>query len=176
VVSRDLVHKSDVGGVELNVHSAEQLRLAYRRIYDSVATKAPGARIDGVLVAPMMSGGLEFSLGVQNDPVFGPTVMVGLGGIYIEVLKDVSFRHAPVSREQAHAMLRELRGAKMLDGVRGKAAPDVDAMVDAIVRLSVLATDRADRIASIDINPLIVMPKGQGAFAADGVVQLRSAG
>ncbi|MGE4238990.1 acetate--CoA ligase family protein [Ramlibacter sp.] len=173
VLSRDLVHKSDVGGVELDIRNADQLRTAFRRMHDNVSTKAPGARIDGVLVAPMISGGLEFSLGVQNDPVFGPTVMVGLGGIFIEVLEDVAFRHAPVSRDEARGMLRELRGAKMLDGVRGKPAADVDALVDAIVKLSALAASGADRIASIDINPLIVLPAGRGAFAVDGVVQLR---
>jgi len=173
LLSRDLVHKSDVGGVELNVRDNAQLSVAYRRMHHTVANKAPDACIDGVLVAPMISGGIEFSLGVQNDPVFGPTVMVGLGGIFIEVLKDVTFRHAPVSHDQARAMLQELKGAKLLDGVRGHPVADVEALVDAIVRLSILATCRADRIASIDINPLIVLPKGQGAFAVDGVVQLR---
>lgn len=173
LVSRDLVHKSDVGGVELDVRDKAQLSVAYRRMHESVAIKAPGARIDGVLVAPMISGGIEFSLGVHNDPVFGPTVMVGLGGIFIEVLRDVALRHAPVGRDQARAMLQELQGAKLLDGVRGHDAADVDALVDAIVRLSLLAASRADRIASIDINPLIVLPNGRGAFAVDGVVQLR---
>lgn len=173
VLSRDLLHKSDVGGVELDVRDAQQLLTAWRRMHASVATRAPAARIQGVLVAPMIHGGLELALGVQNDPVFGPTVMVGLGGIFIEVLKDVAFRHAPVGQAEARAMLFELRGAPMLEGTRGRPAADVEALVETIVRLSALASSGRDRIASIDINPLLVLPRGQGAFAIDGVVQLQ---
>lgn len=176
VISRDLLHKSDVGGVELDIRDDAQLRIAYRRMHDNVSRNAPNARIDGVLVAKMLKGGLEFSLGVHNDPVFGPTIMAGLGGIFIEVLKDVAFRHAPVAPEQAHAMLRELRGYPLLQGVRGQPPSDIEALVDALVRLSQLAVGLRGRIASIDVNPVLVLPEGQGAFAVDGVVQLKAGG
>ena len=173
VVSADLLHKSDVGGVALNLSNADEVRASFEGIMASVKRAAPTARVDGVLVAPMIRDGLEFSLGVQDDPVFGPVVMAGMGGVFIEVLKDVSFRRAPVSRTDVHSMLDELRGRALLDGVRGAPEADIEAVIDAIVSLSNFASKHCDRVASVDVNPILVRPSGKGAVVVDAVVQLK---
>lgn len=174
ILSPDIVHKSDVGGVVLDVRDAASLRDAWRRMHVTLQAKASGARLKGVLVAPMMRGGVECVLGVQNDPVFGPVVMVGLGGIFVEVLRDVVFRHAPVTAREAVDMLHELRGLPLLEGYRGHPAADIDALAQAIAKVSELAVAGAHRILSIDVNPVLVMPSGAGVYALDGVVQLRA--
>lgn len=174
IVSPDILHKSDVGGVALDLRDAASVRQAWVRMHADLQARAPRARLEGVLVAPMMRGGVECVLGVQNDPVFGPVVMVGLGGIFVEVLRDVVFRHAPVTPREAVDMLRELRGLALLEGCRGHAPGDIEALAQAIARVSELAVAGAHRIASIDVNPVLVMPRGQGVYALDGVVQLRA--
>lgn len=173
LVSPDVLHKSDIGGVELGVTGGDDARTAYERIVAAAETHAPSAKVEGVLVTPMVADGLEISLGIQNDPVFGPVVMAGLGGVFIEVLKDVSFRKAPVSHRDAEEMLDELRGRKVLDGARGKPAADIPALVETIVKLSDFAVAAGERIESVDVNPLLVLPKGQGAVAVDAVIELR---
>lgn len=126
-----------------------------------------------MLVAPMAPPGVEMILGVQRDPVFGPVVMVGMGGIYAELLDDVSLRIAPVDPEGAMNMVRELKAFPLLDGARGRPRADLDALVRAIVRLSVFAHQHADRIESIDINPFRVFEAGRGAAALDAVLLTR---
>lgn len=171
IVSADIVHKSDIGGVMLNVADAKAVRDGYDAILARVMRAAPDARVDGVLVAPMITGGVETVMGVVRDPLFGPVVMFGLGGVFVEVLRDVVFRPAPFDIEEGHAMIAEVRGKAMFDGVRGAEAADVDAVADALSKLSLFATANADTIASIDINPFLVLPKGKGAIAVDAFIE-----
>ncbi|MDG2286545.1 MAG: acetate--CoA ligase family protein, partial [Alphaproteobacteria bacterium] len=124
--------------------------------------------IEGVIVSEMVSGGVETVLGVINDPVFGPAVMFGLGGVFVEVLGDVTFRLAPFGLDEAHRMINEIKGIKMLHGARGTAPVDIDALADALVKLSVFAAANADRVSSIDVNPFIV--KEKGAVAVDALI------
>lgn len=170
IVSADIQHKSDVGGVRLGLANADAVAAAYDDIMAAVAEKAPTAGIDGVLIAPMVAGGVETILGTHTDPVFGPVVLFGLGGIFVEVLKDVTFRVAPFGIDEAHRMIREVKGYPMLEGVRGQPPADVDALAEALARLSVYAAAERDRIESIDLNPFLVLPKGQGALAVDALV------
>ncbi len=175
VLSPDIVHKTEVGGVALGLADAAALSAAWRAMMARVRREAPEARIDGALVAPMVGDGLEFLVGVQRDPIFGPVVVAGLGGVFVELFDDVALRLAPVSHEQAHAMLRELRAHALLRGHRGGPPADVDALADAIVRLSRLAARHADTVESIEINPLRVFPAGQGVLALDAAVVPRAA-
>jgi acyl-CoA synthetase (NDP forming) len=175
VVSAALTHKSDVGGVALGIATPDEAAAAYAAVLARVRQRAPGAAIDGCLVAPMVSGVCETILGVHRDPVFGPVVMVGLGGVLVEVLRDVAFRAAPVDPDEARRMLAELRGARLLEGVRGRPPADVDALVDALVRLSRFAAAHAGEIESLDVNPFIVRARGQGGCAVDAVLLRRGA-
>ena len=170
VVSPDILHKSDVGGVKLALSGDEAVRGAYAAILDSVRTHRPDARIDGVLVAPMAQQGVECIAGVHCDPVFGPVVMFGLGGVFVEVLKDVSFRLAPFGRQQALSMIREIKGYALLQGARGTPPCDIDALADALVALSRFAYSRRHDFSSAEINPLLALPAGQGALALDAVL------
>ena len=173
IVSPDILHKSEIGGVILNVATRDAAETAYRDLLARAEAHAPDARIDGVLVAPMVSGGVETILGVVRDPVFGPVVMFGLGGIFVEVLKDVTFRIAPFGIDEARRMIREVRGYPMLQGVRGAPPSDEDALADALARLSVFAAANADVLETIDVNPFIVLPKGEGAVAVDALIAVR---
>ncbi|MBK5289193.1 MAG: acetate--CoA ligase family protein [Acidimicrobiia bacterium] len=169
VSSPDLLHKSDLGLVKVGVETAA----AVRATYDHLLTTAHSAggrnvRIDGVIVSELVSGGVETVVGISQDALFGPVVMAGLGGIFVEVLGDVTFRVPPFGNEQAVAMLDELAGAKMLDGVRGAKPADRAAMVDVIMKVQRLALDLADEIGELDINPLVIRPKG--AVALDALV------
>ena len=171
IVSADIAHKSDVGGVMLDLADEAAVRLAHTRIRDRVARALPDARIDGVLVAAMIPAGVETVLGVVRDPLFGPIVMVGLGGIFVELLRDVVFRPAPFAVADAHEMIDQLRGRALLDGVRGAPPADVDALAEALALLSLFAAANADTIASIDINPFVVLARGQGAIALDALIE-----
>ncbi|QHE84337.1 acetate--CoA ligase family protein [Hydrogenophaga sp. BPS33] len=175
VLSPDIVHKTEVGGVALNLRDDHALANAWREMMARVRREAPDARIEGALVAPMVGPGLEFIVGVQRDPIFGPVIVAGLGGVFVELFNDVALRIAPVSHEQAHEMLRELRAYPLLQGHRGAPAADVEALADAIVRLSQLAVRHAESVESIEINPLRVFPTGQGVLALDAVVLPRGA-
>jgi acetate---CoA ligase (ADP-forming) len=174
IVSADIQHKSDIGGVKLNLQSVDEVRAGYQTIMAAVGQHAGDAAIDGVLVAPMISGGVETIMGVHRDPVFGPVVLFGLGGIFVEVLKDVTFRIAPFGLDEAHRMIDEVRGRALLDGVRGQPAADVDALALGLCQLSVYAAAHADVIESIDINPFLVMAKGEGAVAVDALILSRT--
>ncbi|GAA5236303.1 acetate--CoA ligase family protein [Verticiella sediminum] len=170
VLSAALPHKTEAGGVVLGVNDLAQAAQAYDRIRERVAAAVPDAAIDGVLVAPMVAGGVECILGAHRDPVLGAVVMLGAGGVNVELMRDVSFRLAPVDRQQARAMIDELKSAPLLRGFRGAPVADVEALADAIVRLSRLAFDAGETLAAIDINPLRVMPVGQGVLALDALV------
>ena len=168
--SPDIAHKTEAGGVRLSLVGGAAIAEGLDAIMDSAKHYAPQARINGVLVQEMARPGVELMLGVIRDPVFGPIVVAGLGGIHVEVLKDIAYRAAPVTPRQAGEMLNELRGVKLLDGVRGMAARDRAAVVDAIVRLSWFAHDFKDAIAEMDINPLMVYEQGAGARVLDALI------
>lgn len=170
IVSPDIAHKTEVGGVVVGVRSEAQLREEHDAMLARVAQKAPRARITGVLVAQMAQGGTELILGTTKDPVFGPVVMVGLGGIFAEVLRDVALQVAPVSEAQALQMLRSLKAFALLDGARGRPRADVAAAARAVAALSRFAARHANTVCEIDINPLVVLDHGQGAFALDALL------
>ncbi|HBP30390.1 MAG TPA: CoA-binding protein [Advenella kashmirensis] len=170
IVSADILHKSDVGGVKLGIKGDQAVSHAYDDILSSVQSKMPQAKIDGVLVAPMRNGGIECIMGVHRDAVFGPVVMFGLGGIFVEILKDVSFRLAPFDRGQALSMIQEIRATALLSGARGQGPADIAALADTLVALSRLAYEQREYIESIDINPILALPEGQGVLALDGVI------
>ncbi len=169
VLSRDIAHKSEVGGVRLNIANLDELAEAIRIIRANVKKHRPDATIDGFIVAEMITDGLETIVGVLRDPSFGPVVAFGLGGIATEVLKDVSYRVAPFGVDQARAMTGELRSAPLFGPFRGRGELDVDALAEAIARVSVLAAQEG-RIVELDINPLFVRPRGKGVAAADALV------
>jgi acyl-CoA synthetase (NDP forming) len=168
IASPDIAHKSDVGGVVLNVAGGAEAADAFARIVASVRAARPEARIDGVALSPMIAGGVETVIGTVNDPDFGPLVMFGLGGIHVETLKDVAFRLAPVSDAEARSMIHEIRGLPVLRGARGAPPSDIDALARAITALSRFAAAHATDIASVDINPFIVLPKG--GMAVDALI------
>lgn len=173
IASPDIAHKTEVGGVVVNVKSPADARTAAADMLAHVRAKAPAARIEGVIVAPMITGGVEAIVGVTQDPSLGAIVMFGLGGIFVEVLKDVTFRAAPFDEDEAHRMIREIRGYAMLEGVRGAPPADVNALAKLLSTLSRFAAAHADRISSIDLNPVLVMPRGQGVAALDALVVLK---
>ena len=170
IVSPGLPHKTEVGGVALGLRDADAVRAAHVAMLDRVRAKAPQARIDGVLVAPMVSGGTEMILGVTQDPVFGPVVMAGLGGIFAEIIKDVAIRPAPVSTAEAMDMVRSLKAFPVLDGARGRPRADLAALAEAIAALSRFAVRHAAEVAEVDINPLMVRAEGEGAVALDALL------
>ena len=170
VASPEITHKTEIGGVALGVSGDDAVRATFENLSAAVATHRPDATLDGILVAPMISGGVEVVIGVQNDETFGPAVMVGLGGVLVEVLDDVSLRLAPFGVDEAGRMIDELRGRRILDGVRGAPPADVNALAEALASLSVFAAANADRFESIDVNPVMVRPEGQGAVAVDALI------
>jgi acyl-CoA synthetase (NDP forming) len=170
IVSPDIAHKTEVGGVFVGVRSEAQLLEEYDNLLARVALKAPAARIAGVLVAEMVQGGVELILGTKKDPVFGPMVMVGLGGIFAEIFKDVALQPAPVDEAQATAMLRSLKAFALLDGARGRPKADVQAAAKAIAALSRFAARHVRNVSEIDINPLVVLEQGSGARALDALL------
>jgi len=169
VSSPELTHKSDLGLVRLGVASARDVRTDYDELMRK-AQRAAGkhGRIDGVLVSETVEGGVETVVGVSHDPLFGPVVMVGFGGVFVEVLRDVSFRVPPFDRDEAERMVRELRGFPLLQGVRGQKPADIGALVDVVMDVQRLAMDLAGDVRELDINPLIVRPRG--AVALDALV------
>ncbi|MGZ8201907.1 MAG: acetate--CoA ligase family protein [Burkholderiales bacterium] len=174
VQSADIAHKTEARAVRLGIADAAALESAYGEVVANALAWRPGARIEGVLVQEMVAGGIEAILGINNDPLFGPAVMFGLGGIFAEVLGDVAFRIAPVTAAAARDMIAETKGHPVLAGARGKAPADVEALVDAIVKLSALAIDLEDQVAELDVNPLFVMEQGKGVIAADALIRLKS--
>ncbi|MFF1394515.1 acetate--CoA ligase family protein [Streptomyces sp. NPDC058287] len=162
-----LAHKSDLGLVKVGLTSASQVRDAYRELTD--IARYEGLDLDGVLVCQMVERGVEMVVGVTQDDLFGPTVTVGLGGVLVEVLRDTAVRVPPFAEDQARAMLDELRGRPLLDGMRGAPPVDLDALVEVVLRVQRMALELGDELAELDINPLMVLPRGQGAVALDAL-------
>lgn len=176
IASAAIAHKSEIGGVIVGVRDEAQAREAFRTLRARAAARAPQARIDGVLVARMAERGVETIVGVVRDPVFGPVVMFGLGGVFVEAFKDVAFRVAPFGVAEARAMIAEVKGRVLLAGVRGQPPADEAALAAAIAALSAYADRYADVIESIDINPLVVLPAGHGVLALDALIVPASRG
>jgi acetyltransferase len=166
IQSGQILHKSDAGGVALDLGTEDEVRRAYDEILASARRAAPDAEIQGVLVQEMVKGGVEVILGSTKDPVFGPVIMFGLGGIFVEAVGDVSFRVAPLSRNDAEDMIEEIKGNRVLRGMRGREPADLDAIADALLVVSRLATNHRDAIEEMDINPLVVFPRGAKAVDA----------
>jgi acetyltransferase len=166
IASPDILHKSDVGGIMVGLKNDEQVREAFPTLIQRAKAHMPDATIWGVQIQEMVTNAREVIIGMNRDPQFGPLIMFGLGGIYVEVLADVTFRVAPMTQAQARSMVEEIRSYKLLTGVRGQAPSDLEATIDAILRISQLATDFPE-IAELDINPLLVRDAGKGAVAVD---------
>jgi acyl-CoA synthetase (NDP forming) len=170
--SPDLAHKTDVGGVRLGCADSAAVRRGFAEMVAEVRRRAPAARIEGVLVQPMVADGLEMIVGVKSDPLVGPAVVCGFGGVLVEVLRDVAVRVPPIDGEDAREMLRELKGAALLGGVRGRPPADVAAVVDVVTRIGALAEALGPRLSGLDLNPLIARPEGRGAVAVDWLIEL----
>ncbi|HKF70734.1 MAG TPA: acetate--CoA ligase family protein [Stellaceae bacterium] len=173
VVAPEILHKTELGGVALRLASADAVRASFAEITARVAAAQPEATLRGCLVAPMIEGAVETILGIKNDPAFGPMVALGLGGTLVEALGDVALRAAPIGLDEARAMIKQLKGRRILDGIRGAPPADIGALADAIVRLSQFAAAHANEIASLDINPFAVLPRGGGAMALDALIERR---
>jgi acyl-CoA synthetase (NDP forming) len=171
VISEQISHKSDVGGVQLNLRNGPAVEAAFEDMLKRIHQSYPEAKIDGVLVQPMATGGQELILGGRQDPNFGPVVLIGLGGIFVEVLEEVSLRVAPITPKEAHEMIDELRGAPILKGARGHKPSDLQAVSEALLRLSQLLIDFPD-IRELDINPLRVFQENNGCRALDARIML----
>jgi acyl-CoA synthetase (NDP forming) len=171
IVAGQISHKSDVGGVQLNLRNPAALAAAFDDMLTRIKAAYPDAEIDGVLVQPMVTGGQELILGGRQDPQFGPVVLVGLGGIFVEILEEVAIRVAPVNRGEAEEMVESLRGAAILKGARGHRPADIPALVEALQRLSQLLVDIPE-ILEVDINPLRLFHAGEGCRALDARVIL----
>ncbi len=171
IMSDDIIHKSDVNGVVLNINSVEEARKTYNSIIDRVRQTMPEAAIRGIQVSRMILSGEEVILGMKRDPAFGPIIMFGLGGIYVEVFRDVSFRVAPIDEPIADSMIKQIKAFKILNGIRGKAPRDIAAIKDCLMRLSQLAID-CPQIKELDINPLIVLKESGGCYVADARILL----
>ena len=174
VCAAGALHKTEIGGVVLDVKTATAARQAYETVTSNARAADPAARIEGVLIAPMVTGGVETIAGIRRDPTFGPVVMFGLGGIFVEVLRDVSFRVAPFGAAEALRMIDETRAGVVLRGARGRGPYDMTALAAALSRLSAFAAVHADAIDSAEINPLVVLPEGRGAVALDAVIVTRA--
>lgn len=170
IESGDILHKSDVGGVKLNIVGAEAAQEAYCEILNNVKEKRPDAKINGILMVPMLKSGVEMIIGVNNDPQFGPMIMVGMGGVFVEVFKDVALYPAPVNHGEALEMLKSLKSFRLLNGYRGNPPCDIDALCDIIVNISQYAAENKNVLKELDINPLFVYPKGQGVGVADALI------
>ncbi|MFD9881696.1 acetate--CoA ligase family protein [Streptomyces alboflavus] len=162
-----IAHKTELGLVKVGLTSASQVRDAYRDLTD--IARYEGVDLDGVLVCQMIERGVEMVVGVSPDPLFGPTVTVGLGGVLVEVLRDVAVGVPPFGEEEARRMLSSLRGRALLDGVRGAPPADLDALVEVVLRVQRMSLELGDTLAELDINPLLVLPRGQGAVALDAL-------
>lgn len=159
IVSPDILHKSDAGGVKVNLRNKDDMLSAYHDILANIKANRPGAEIVGILAAEMLPQGVECIIGMTEDASFGPAIMFGLGGIFVEVLKDVSFRVLPVDKKNALDMIGEIKGSAILRGIRGQKPKDIDAMADLIVKVAALL-EANPAIRELDINPCFIYENG----------------
>ena len=171
IVSPNILHKTDVGGIKVGIEDEKELEESYDDILFSVKRYMPDANISGILVQEMVKDKKETIIGISEDPQFGPMIMFGLGGIYVEVLKDVSFRIAPISEKIAREMIGEIKTIKLLKGTRGETPSDIESIIDVLLRMSQLVTDFPE-IMEMDINPLFVMKRGEGSIAGDARIRI----
>jgi len=165
IVSPDISHKSDAGGIVLNLNNSQEVEQGYKDLIDSVSINSPTAEISGVLVCEQADDGLELIVGALHDTVFGPTIMFGLGGIFIEVFEDISFRVAPLKRIDAEEMVQEIKGIKILKGIRGQAPKDTDALIELLMSVSRMITEEKS-VKELDLNPVRLYEKGLLALDA----------
>ncbi|ATW28149.1 acetate--CoA ligase family protein [Candidatus Formimonas warabiya] len=170
VESAEILHKSDMGGVMLGIRDDVAAGEAFRRIMDNARKHKPEAKVNGVLIQEMLPEGLEMILGVHNDPQFGPVVLCGLGGVFVEVFKDVSLSPAPLNSCEALAMLQSLKAFPLFNGYRGRNVLDIEALAQTIVKIARFAADHKNTLSQLDINPLMVYPKGKGVCAVDALI------
>lgn len=170
--SPDILHKTEAKGIRIGVKNKEEVLAAYGALIQNGRTYNPRAKLNGVLVQEMVEEGVEVIIGVSKDKLFGPTVMFGLGGIFVELLKDISFRVCPLNKLDAQRMVREIKGFKILEGIRGKPECDVEELERTLLRISTFALECSDFIQEVDINPLVVRPKGKGVKMIDALVVL----
>jgi 4-hydroxybutyryl-CoA synthetase (ADP-forming) len=175
IASPDIIHKSDAGGVKVGLNNNDEVQRAFRSIIENARKYRTDAKIQGILVQEMVQSGKEIILGSKKDPLFGSLIMFGLGGIYVEVLKDVIFRLAPVGQEEATRMVESIKTVKLLKGVRGEKPSDLQSIIDNLQRLSQLVTEFPE-IEEFDMNPLLVFEEGKGASAVDVRMTLSKAG
>ena len=173
VASVDIPHKTEVGALELGLENEAAVRKAYDEMMSRVRAAKPDADIEGMLVQRQIKG-VECLLGISRDEQLGPTLVMGLGGIFVEILADVAIRIPPIDAAEARRALENLKGAKLFAGARGAPPADIDALAAMAARLSWLAYDRRDHIAELDLNPVVVLPKGQGALAVDALLIARA--
>ncbi len=172
IASPDIIHKTDAGGVETGLNNAAEVKKAYTDIMDSVNKKFPKANIEGVSVQAMARPGIEIIIGMSKDPQFGPVIMFGLGGIFVEVLKDVSFRLIPVEKRDAEAMIKEIKGYALLNGYRGQEPANPAALIDVILKVSALV-EKTPEIKELDLNPVFAYK--DSAIAVDARIVLEEA-
>ncbi|WP_226797672.1 acetate--CoA ligase family protein [Cupriavidus necator] len=175
ILSPDIMHKSEIGGVLLDVRDEAAVRNGFALLLERAHNAAPQARIEGVLVAKQLIGGVECIMGINRDPVFGPIAMFGLGGVFVEVLKDVVFHRCPFGPDVAETMIRSIKGAPLLLGARGRPVADIPALARALSQLSAFAAAAGPRLQSVDLNPVLAMPAGEGAYAVDAVIEIGDA-
>lgn len=159
IVSSDIIHKTDAGGVKLNIKDEMEARLAYQEIISKAKKYNKNAKISGAIVDSMIPEGTEIIIGMMKDPHFGPVIMFGLGGIFVEVLKDISFRVLPIEARDAEEMISEIKGYKILKGIRGEAPKDIQAIKDLLLKISQLTLENPE-ISEIDLNPVFLFGKG----------------
>ncbi len=172
IVSPDILHKSEIGGVLLDVENDADVRAGFDLLMQRGRSAAPKAKLEGVLIAKQLKGGVECILGIHRDPVFGPIAMFGLGGIFVEILQDVVLHRCPFGVDVAEDMIRSIKGAPLLLGARGRKPADVKALAKMLSQLSAFAVAAGPRLQSIDLNPVLAMPEGQGAYAVDAVIEV----
>jgi acetyltransferase len=172
VASVDIPHKTEFGALRLGLENKESVQFAYEEMLANVKAKKPDANIEGVLVQKQIKG-VECLLGISRDEQLGPTLVMGLGGVFVEVLADVAIRIPPINAGEARRALENLKGAKIFTGVRGAPPADVDALAEMAARLSWLAHDLRNSIEEMDLNPVVVLPAGQGALAVDALLVIR---
>ncbi len=173
LMSPQILHKSDAKVVLLNIKTPEELRKKWGEIHENARKYRPDAEILGVLIAPMLKPGREVIIGVTEDPQFGHALMFGLGGIFVEVLKDVTFRIIPISERDAEKMIREIKGYPILAGARGEEPADIDAIVELLMKVSELVDELKEYIKEMDLNPVFVYEKGRGAVVVDARIILK---